>query len=72
MRRLGSAGMLSSAAVLGCELLGKTWKISPTNHKHVLIVHHPGSRFWVIPHTKKLSKWPSVLGSFSLKSPFSF
>lgn len=61
---------VSSASTV--EFLGKTWKISPTLHKTVLIVHHPGIRFWVIPQTKNLSKWPDVLGSFSLKTAFSF
>ena len=61
---------VSSASTV--EFLGKTWKISPTNHKNVTIIHHPGRRFWVIPQTKDLSKWPDVLGSFSLKSAFSF
>lgn len=61
---------VSSASTV--EFLGKTWKISPTNDKCVLIVHHPGSRFWVIPQTQNLSKWPDVLGAYSLKTPFSF
>jgi hypothetical protein len=61
---------VSSASTV--EFLGKTWKISPTQHKNVMIIHHPGSLFWVIPQTKDLSKWPDVLGSFSLKSAFSF
>ncbi len=61
---------VSSASTV--EFLGKTWKISPTNHNNVTIIHHPGRHFWVIPQTKDLSKWPDVLGSFSLKSAFSF
>jgi hypothetical protein len=61
---------VSSASTI--EFLGRTWKISPTNHKTVVIVHHPNSRFWVIPQTKVLSQWPAVLGSFSLKTSLSF
>jgi transposase InsO family protein len=48
------------------EFLGRTWKIAPTLHHSVLIIHHPNSHFWVIPPTKNLSKWPDVLGSYSL------
>jgi len=61
---------VSSASTV--EFLGKTWKIAPTNHQSVLIIHHPNSRFWVIPQTQNLSKWPNVLASFSLKAAFSF
>lgn len=59
---------VSSASTV--EFLGKTWKISPTNHQTIIIVHHPCRRFWVIPQTKNLSKWPDILGSFSLKTAF--
>jgi transposase InsO family protein len=48
------------------EFLGRTWKIAATRCHSVLIVHHPGSRFWVIPPIKNPSKWPDVLGSYSL------
>jgi len=61
---------VSSASTI--DFLGRTWKISPTNHKTVIIIHHPQSRFWVVPQTGKLSKWPQVLGSFSLKGSLSF
>jgi len=57
---------VSSASTV--EFLGRTWRISPTNQKTVIIVHHPGNRFWVVPQTDNLSKWPPVLGSFSLKT----
>jgi len=61
---------VSSASTI--EFLGRTWKISPTNCKNVLIIHHPNQRFWVIPPTKNLLKWPDVLASYSLKSTVSF
>lgn len=48
------------------EFLGRTWKISPTRHQSVLIIHHPHKHFWVLPPTKNPSKWPDVLGSYSL------
>ncbi len=64
------ARRVSSASTI--EFLGRTWKITPTNHKTVIIVHHPCQRFWVIPQTKALSKWPTVLGTFSLKTTLSF
>lgn len=55
---------ISSASSI--EFLGKTWKITPTLHKSVLIIHHPNLRFWVVSPTKDLSKWPDVLASYSL------
>ena len=61
---------VSSASTI--DFLGRKWKISPTHQKTVIIVHHPNRRFWVIPQTKDLSKWPEVLGSYSLSSAISF
>lgn len=55
---------VSSAASV--DFLGRTWKIAPTRHHSVLIIHHPDKRFWVVPPTRNLSKWPDVLGSYSL------
>jgi hypothetical protein len=55
---------VSSASSI--EFLGRTWRISPTLHRSVLIIHHPNRRFWVLPPTKNLSKWPDVLASYSL------
>jgi hypothetical protein len=55
---------VSSASSI--EFLGRTWKIAPTRHHSVLVIHHPNQRFWVVPPTKNLSKWPDVLGSYSL------
>lgn len=48
------------------EFLGRTWKITPTRHHSVLIIHHPNQRFWIVPPTKNPSKWPDVLGCYSL------
>jgi hypothetical protein len=55
---------VSSASSI--EFLGRTWKIAPTRHHSVLIIHHPKSRFWVIPPTKNFAKWPDVLGCYTL------
>ncbi len=55
---------VSSASTV--EFLGRTWRIAPTRHHSVLIIHHPNKHFWVIPSAKNLSKWPAVLGSYSL------
>ena len=50
------------------DFLGRSWPITPTTHKTVTIVHHPGQRFWVIPQPPNPHHpiWPEVLGSFSL------
>ena len=50
------------------DFLGRTWPITPTPRKSVTIVHHPGQRFWVIPHPPDPHHpvWPEVLGCFSL------
>ena len=50
------------------DFLGRSWPITPTARKTVTIVHHPGQRFWVIPHTPDPHHpvWPDVLGSFTL------
>jgi hypothetical protein len=50
------------------DFLGRAWPITPTAKKNVTVVHHPGQRFWVIPHLPDPHKpvWPTVLGSFSL------
>lgn len=50
------------------DFLGRTWPITPTARNTVTIVHHPGQRFGVIPHTPDPHHpvWPNVLGSFSL------
>jgi integrase-like protein len=57
---------VSSASSI--EFLGRTWQIAPTRCHSVLIIHHPNKRFWVVPPTKNLSKWPDVLGCYSLSS----
>lgn len=57
-RRVSSANTL--------EFLGRSWKITPTGHKTVLIVHHPNKHFWVITPSKPLVTWPDVLDSYSL------
>jgi transposase InsO family protein len=48
------------------EFLGRTWKIAPTAHKRVLIVHHPGKHFWVTTPAKGFKAWPDVLASYAL------
>jgi hypothetical protein len=50
------------------DFLGRVWPISPTARKTVTLGHHPGQRFWVIPHAPDPQHpvWPAVLGSFSL------
>jgi len=50
------------------DFLGRSWPISPTTRKSVTIVHHPGQRFWVIPHQPDPHNpiWPDVLAGFSL------
>ena len=55
---------VSSASSI--EFLGQTWKIAPTRHQSVLIIHHPNQHFWVVPPSKKIAKWPDVLASYSL------
>lgn len=32
------------------DFLGKNWPVTPVPNKLVTIGHHPGQRFWVIPH----------------------
>ncbi len=44
---------------------GSNYEISNTQRKSVTIVHHPGSRFWVVEHPPK-TVWPPILGHFSL------
>ncbi len=48
------------------EFLGHLWKITPTSHKNVLIVHHPGKHFWVTAPAKNIKAWPDILASYSL------
>jgi hypothetical protein len=48
------------------EFLGRTWKITPTAHKTVLIIHHPHQRFWITAPTKQPKAWPDILASYSL------
>ena len=48
------------------EFLGRTWKIAPTAHKNVLIIHHPQKRFWVTAPAKGFKTWPDILASYSL------
>ncbi|HRT08214.1 MAG TPA: hypothetical protein P5233_07470 [Candidatus Paceibacterota bacterium] len=56
---------LSSASSI--EFLGRTWKIAPTRLHSALIIHRPNQRLWVVPPTKTLSKWPDVLGRYTLQ-----
>lgn len=50
------------------DFLGRTWPISPTARKVVTIVHHPGQRFWVIPHRPDPHHpiWPQILAAHTL------
>jgi len=48
------------------EFLGRTWNITPTQHKNVLIIHHPFKHFWVVTPTKRVITWPDILASYSL------
>jgi hypothetical protein len=48
------------------EFLGRPWKITPTAHKNVLIVHHPKKHFWITVPVKQPLAWPDVLASYSL------
>lgn len=57
---------VSSASSI--EFLGRTWRIAPTRSQSVLIIHHPNRRFWVISPANNLSKWPDVLGCYTLPS----
>jgi hypothetical protein len=57
-RRVSSASTVS--------FLGKTWRITPTLRKTVLIIHHPEQRFWIVTPSKRVTTWPDVLGSYSL------
>ena len=45
------------------DFLGKNWPVTPGPNKLVTIVHHPGQRFWVIPHLPDPPNpvWPDVL-----------
>jgi hypothetical protein len=53
------------------EFLGRTWKITPTAQKTVLIIHHPQQHFWITAPAKFPAAWPAILGSYSLLSvPF--
>jgi hypothetical protein len=40
------------------ECLGRLWKITPTAHKNVLIVHHPKQHFWVTIPAETIETWP--------------
>jgi hypothetical protein len=44
---------------------GSSYQISATKSKHVTIVHHPNSKFWVVEHTPK-GVWPIVLAAYTL------
>jgi hypothetical protein len=44
---------------------GHNYEISPTKRRSVTIIHHPGSKFWVLEQPPK-SVWPCVLGAFDL------
>ncbi len=48
------------------EFLGRTWKIASTQHKTVLIIHHPEKRFWITAPAKRVIAWPDVLAAYSL------
>lgn len=59
-RRVGSDSTI--------DFLGHNYPIGPTKCKSVTIVHHPRSRFWVIPHPPLSAHpvWPEILASYSL------
>lgn len=57
-RRVSSANTI--------EFLGRSWRITPSARKSVLIVHHPGKHFWVTTPTKSPTAWPDILASYSL------
>lgn len=44
---------------------GTNYEISATQRKSVILVHHPGRRFWVVEHPPK-AVWPPILGDFTL------
>lgn len=44
---------------------GASYEISPTRRKRVTIIHHPDRRFWVV-ETEPKSRWPAILGDFTL------
>ncbi len=44
---------------------GRNYPIADTAKKYVSIIHHPGSKFWVIEERPK-NIWPVVLGSYTL------
>ena len=50
------------------DFLGKNWPVTPVPNKLVTIVHHPGQRFWVIPHPPHPARpiWPPVLAHHQL------
>lgn len=50
------------------DFLGRTWPVTPSRSKIVLIVHHPNQRFWVIPHRPDPHHpvWPDVLACHTL------
>ena len=50
------------------DFLGKNWPVTPVPNKLVTIVHHPGQRFWVIPHLPDPTHpvWPDVLAHHHL------
>lgn len=59
-RRVGSDSTI--------DFLGRNYPIAPTQRKSVTIVHHPRSRFWVIPHPPLPANpvWPEILAAYSL------
>jgi hypothetical protein len=48
------------------EFLGRTWNIAPTQHKNVLIIHHPLKHFRVVTPATRIITWPDILASYSL------
>lgn len=55
---------VSSASTVA--FLGRTWNITPTAHKNVLIIHHPQKHFWITAPAKLPIAWPDILGSYFL------
>jgi hypothetical protein len=45
------------------DFLGKNGSVTPLPNKVVPIGHHPGQRFWIIPHVPDPAHplWPDVL-----------
>jgi hypothetical protein len=44
---------------------GRAYQIAKTLKKRVHIIHHPNRQFWAL-ETKPATRWPTVLGHFSL------